>query len=145
MARADNIELPRRYPESLCNHTVWDELSQHIWYKCVERQQTSQTYTNKMLFWKNLTSITQVLWLTISPTPRSISPCLSHCLLLQGHEFMSYSAHMVGSTISGFGLDTSDVDVCLVANISTFSNMDSRSEALLHLSELREHLHGFRE
>lgn len=51
---------------------------------------------------------------------------------------MRYSIYLVGSTISGFGLDTSDVDMCLVSRC--FSNLDARSEAMVHLSKLGEHL-----
>lgn len=53
-------------------------------------------------------------------------------------ELAKYSLYLVGSTISGFGLDTSDVDMCLVAR-SNF-NIDPRSEALIHLSSLKTHL-----
>lgn len=49
-----------------------------------------------------------------------------------------YSIYLVGSTISGFGLDTSDVDMCLVSHC--FTNLDSRSEAVIHLSRLGEYL-----
>lgn len=49
-----------------------------------------------------------------------------------------YSIYLVGSTISGFGLDTSDVDMCLVSRCIT--SLDSRSEAVMHLSRLGEYL-----
>lgn len=52
--------------------------------------------------------------------------------------FSRYSLYLVGSTVSGFALDTSDVDMCLVSRLST--NMDHRAEAVLHLDKLRAHL-----
>lgn len=45
---------------------------------------------------------------------------------------------MVGSTISGFGSDSSDVDMCLVARPIT--DFDPRHEALMHLTHLQDHL-----
>lgn len=60
----------------------------------------------------------------------------NNCLLQKA--FSRYSLYLVGSTISGFGLDTSDVDMCLVSRC--FTNLDSRSEAMMHLSLLRDHL-----
>lgn len=37
LQRLDSIELQPTAPESLCNQSVWDDLSQCIWEKCVER------------------------------------------------------------------------------------------------------------
>lgn len=52
--------------------------------------------------------------------------------------FPRYSLYLVGSTVSGFALDSSDVDMCLVSNLNT--NLDHRSEAVVHLNKLRAHL-----
>lgn len=60
LQRLDSIELQRTAPESLCNQSVWDELSLCIWQKCVERQQTKETYRNKMLLWLYLIDIIEV-------------------------------------------------------------------------------------
>lgn len=49
-----------------------------------------------------------------------------------------YGLYMVGSTISGFGSDTSDVDMCLVSRFIT--EYDPRLEAMMHLKHLQEHL-----
>ena len=46
--------------------------------------------------------------------------------------------YLVGSTISGFGADTSDVDMCLVARNA--STLDPRMEALFNLTLLKEYL-----
>ena len=45
---------------------------------------------------------------------------------------------MVGSTISGFGSDSSDVDMCLVTRLPP--EFDQRTEALMHLNHLQQHL-----
>lgn len=42
---------------------------------------------------------------------------------------------MVGSTISGFGADTSDVDMCVVTRY--ISSIDPRIEGIIYLTELR--------
>lgn len=49
-----------------------------------------------------------------------------------------YSLYLVGSTVSGFALDSSDVDMCLVSRLST--NLDQRAEAVQHLNQLRAYL-----
>lgn len=49
-----------------------------------------------------------------------------------------YGLYMVGSTISGFGSDTSDVDMCLVSRFIT--EYDPRLEAMMHLKHLQETL-----
>lgn len=49
-----------------------------------------------------------------------------------------YGLYLVGSTISGFGSDSSDVDMCLVSRF--VSDMEPRIEAVIHLTHLQEHL-----
>lgn len=46
---------------------------------------------------------------------------------------------MVGSTISGFGTDFSDVDMCLVSRF-TSDVLDPRAEALYNLTDLKQYL-----
>lgn len=46
---------------------------------------------------------------------------------------------MVGSTISGFALDTSDVDMCIVSRLNT-TIQEPRFEAFVVLNELRIYL-----
>nr|CAD7394030.1 unnamed protein product [Timema cristinae] len=58
--------------------------------------------------------------------------------LLTGGEwdnsaYPRYGLYLVGSTISGFGSDNSDVDMCLLVR---HTEMDQRSEAVGHLEEL---------
>jgi poly(A) RNA polymerase GLD2 len=63
---------------------------------------------------------------------------------LQGFPYIQQRAHpkwglfLVGSTISGFGLETSDIDMCLV--LKTAPHPDPRSEAMATLSELKNYL-----
>lgn len=45
---------------------------------------------------------------------------------------------MVGSTISGFGADSSDVDMCLVSRGPY--PMEQREEALLTLNDLKNYI-----
>ncbi|RZF44432.1 hypothetical protein LSTR_LSTR017221 [Laodelphax striatellus] len=47
-----------------------------------------------------------------------------------------YSLFMVGSTMSGFGSNTSDVDMCLMVRQT---ELDQRGEALYHLTHIMEH------
>lgn len=46
---------------------------------------------------------------------------------------------MVGSTISGFGSDSSDVDMCFVIKAQA-TRHDPRSEAIMTLNDLKTHL-----
>lgn len=48
----------------------------------------------------------------------------------------NYGLYLVGSTVSGFALDTSDVDMCLVSRRCTA--LEPRQEALAHLLKLVE-------
>lgn len=49
---------------------------------------------------------------------------------------------LVGSTISGFGSDTSDIDMCLVSKGNGYSdfNMEPRVEAMVALNDLKNYL-----
>lgn len=112
LTRAHLVEL-NTPPDSLCNGSKWDQLSQSIWQKFSSRQQTEDTYRKKTYLWKYLNSNIK-------------------------KGFNRYSLYLVGSTISGFGLDSSDVDMCLVSRCVT--PLDPRSEAMMHLSLLKNHL-----
>lgn len=58
--------------------------------------------------------------------------------IVQQKTFPRYGLYLVGSTISGFGSDSSDVDMCLVSRYP--SDMEPRVEAVLHLTHLQDHL-----
>lgn len=47
---------------------------------------------------------------------------------------------LVGSTISGFGSDTSDIDMCLVMKDNTHERVDPRMEAMITLNDLQNFL-----
>lgn len=55
--------------------------------------------------------------------------------------FPKWGLYLVGSTISGFGTDTSDIDMCLVfkGNFQD-SRVDPRTEAIVTLNDLKNYL-----
>lgn len=110
LARAHLIEI-KDPPRDLLNGGKWDHLSQNIWNKFLSSQQTEETYKKKMNLWKYL-------------------------YLIIKKNYPRFGLYLVGSTISGFGADTSDVDMCLVSR--TVTNIDPRVEALFNLTLLRD-------
>lgn len=62
--------------------------------------------------------------------------------LFHQKAYPKWGLYLVGSTISGFGLDTSDVDMCLVSKGSYHldSRVDARSEAIMTLNDLKNYL-----
>uniref|UniRef100_A0AAG5D2H9 PAP-associated domain-containing protein n=1 Tax=Anopheles atroparvus TaxID=41427 RepID=A0AAG5D2H9_ANOAO len=104
--RAHDIEL-KIPPGRLSNGTTWDGLSEAIWGKFCNAQQTADKYLQKMQLWRDL-----------------------YISIKQG--FPKYGLYLVGSTISGFGADNSDVDMCLVSR-SGPGYYDPRNEALQNL------------
>ncbi|XP_014487370.1 PREDICTED: poly(A) RNA polymerase gld-2 homolog A-like [Dinoponera quadriceps] len=85
----------------------WDDLSRQIWSMFVSNQQTESTYRNKIILWKNL----------------------------QRHvrkAYRRYDLIMIGSTMNGFGLESSDVDMCLLVR---HEKVDNRETALMHLNQ----------
>lgn len=52
--------------------------------------------------------------------------------------FPHLSVYLVGSTITGFGAETSDVDMCVVS--SAEFNLEPRLEAVINLTELKKFL-----
>ncbi|XP_053670634.1 poly(A) RNA polymerase gld-2 homolog A-like [Anopheles nili] len=89
-------------------------LSRTIWERFFFAQQTEAKYLKKMQLWREL-----------------------YICIKKG--FPKYSLYLVGSTITGFGADNSDVDMCLVSR-SIPSEYDTRVEALFNLSLVKEHL-----
>ncbi|XP_044755934.1 poly(A) RNA polymerase gld-2 homolog A-like [Coccinella septempunctata] len=96
-------------PEMLLNGGSSDHLSQAIWDVFLSKAQKESTYINKLETWKTIFL--------------SIKNCLD-----------SYGLFIVGSTMSGFGLETSDIDMCLLTK--PFVN-DPRIDALTHLDHVR--------
>ncbi|XP_058121323.1 poly(A) RNA polymerase gld-2 homolog B-like isoform X2 [Anopheles ziemanni] len=106
--RANDIEL-KIPPGRLSNGSVWDRLSEGIWEKFCGAQQTAEKYLQKMQLWRDL-----------------------YICIKQG--FPKYGLYLVGSTISGFGADNSDVDMCLVSRYTGPGYYDARNEALQNLT-----------
>uniref|UniRef100_A0A1A9W310 PAP-associated domain-containing protein n=1 Tax=Glossina brevipalpis TaxID=37001 RepID=A0A1A9W310_9MUSC len=110
LARAHLIEA-KEAPPALLSNTKWDHLSQGIWKKFISSQQTEETFKQKMRLWRYL-------------------------YLLIKNAYPRYGLYLVGSTISGFGADSSDVDMCLVSRSP--STIDPRMESLFNLTVLRD-------
>ncbi|XP_047532411.1 poly(A) RNA polymerase gld-2 homolog A-like isoform X1 [Vanessa atalanta] len=103
-------------PDDLLNGSKWDTLSQEIWDKFVKSQQTEETFRKKMNLWR-------YLYITI----KSIFP--------------RYGLYVVGSTMSGFGLDSSDMDLCLY--VRALADLEPRAHALLHLNYILNYIKSF--
>lgn len=112
LARAHLMQVSSSPPASLTTGSQWDKLSTEIWNKFIGNQQTEETYKKKMLLWK-------YLYIFIKTS------------------FPRYGLFLVGSTMSGFGSDKSDVDMCLVVRRS---EIDQRSEAVRHLEQMLNYL-----
>ncbi|XP_014249186.1 poly(A) RNA polymerase gld-2 homolog A-like isoform X3 [Cimex lectularius] len=105
--RAHLMEV-KHTPEGLNCGSIWDQLSQAIWKKFITSQQTEETYRRKMGLWK--------------------------CLYVYIKTyFPKYGLYLVGSTMSGFGSECSDVDMCLLIR---HVEVDQRSEAISYLSDI---------
>ncbi|XP_068154503.1 poly(A) RNA polymerase gld-2 homolog B isoform X5 [Drosophila tropicalis] len=88
LTHARNMELVTE-PEQLMCHCKYDNLSSDIWQRFCNAQQTHKKFKLKMRLWRHL-----FLW---------IHPM-----------FARYRICLVGSTITGFGTDSSDIDMCLL-------------------------------
>ncbi|XP_028128848.1 poly(A) RNA polymerase gld-2 homolog A-like isoform X2 [Diabrotica virgifera virgifera] len=108
-SRAEMLKIEPN-PLGLSSGGPWDQLNQEIWDLFINRAQKEKTYDMKINLWKNL-----FLY---------IRKCLS-----------SYGLFMVGSTMSGFGLESSDIDMCLLTKPCT---NDPRLDSLHHLDAIRE-------
>ncbi|CAK1580771.1 unnamed protein product [Parnassius mnemosyne] len=103
-------------PDDLLNGSKWDTLSQEVWDKFIISQQTEDTFRKKMNLWR-------YLYITI----KSIFP--------------RYGLYVVGSTMSGFALDNSDMDLCLY--VRALSHVEPRAHALLHLNYVLGYIRSF--
>ncbi|CAH0588239.1 unnamed protein product [Chrysodeixis includens] len=103
-------------PDDLLNGSKWDTLSQEIWDKFIKSQQTEETFRKKMNLWR-------YLFITIKTI------------------FPRYGLYVVGSTMSGFGLDSSDMDLCLY--VRPVDELEPRAHALLHLNYILSYIRSF--
>ncbi|XP_059620199.1 uncharacterized protein LOC132264126 [Phlebotomus argentipes] len=112
IARA-HLVMTKTMPKALLTGGQWDNLSQMVWNRFMVAQQSEETYVKKMNLWKSL-------FIDI----RTAYP--------------SVGLYLVGSTMTGFGADASDVDMCLVAKSRI--DMEPRMEAIVTLSGLQNFL-----
>ncbi|CAH0553666.1 unnamed protein product [Brassicogethes aeneus] len=108
-SRSDSMRIDPS-PIGLLTGSPWDTLNQAIWDVYSTKAQKESTYELKINLWRHIFLF--------------IRKCLN-----------SYGLFMVGSTMSGFGLDSSDVDMCLLTK--PFTN-DPRLDALHHLNTVRQ-------
>ncbi|XP_043460868.1 poly(A) RNA polymerase gld-2 homolog A-like isoform X1 [Leptopilina heterotoma] len=107
LEKAHYMEVTQR-PDNLTTNSVWDNLSVDVWEKFISNQQTNATYINKMMLWKYLYFFIK-------------------------SEFPKYGLFLVGSTMNGFGSESSDVDMCLLIK---HTEMDQKNEAIYHLDHI---------
>ncbi|XP_016925340.2 poly(A) RNA polymerase gld-2 homolog B isoform X2 [Drosophila suzukii] len=88
LAQARNVEVVVQ-PEKLICMCKYDKLSAEIWKRFRGAQQTHKKFKMKMRLWRYL-----FLWMN--------------------PMFERYRICLVGSTITGFGTDSSDIDMCLL-------------------------------
>lgn len=91
----------------------WAALSSAVWDKFAATQQTQHKFVQKIQLW------------------RYLFMCIRKA-------FPRFSLYLVGSTISGFASDNSDVDMCLVCRANTIP-FDMRGEALFQLGQLKNY------
>jgi DNA polymerase sigma len=103
---------------NLVNHSSWDLVSQQIWEKFTIFQQSNATYSEKINVWCELYELMKKFPL---------------------FQLSNWSLHLVGSSITGFGLDSSDIDICLAMK-TVVSHIDPRAEAVATLNEIRKFL-----
>lgn len=113
LARAHLITM-KEPPPKLLNNSIWDRISKGVWNKFSMYQQSEEMYKKKMDLWRYLYIVCKRIY------PR-------------------FTLYTVGSTISGFGIDSSDVDMCLF-NISSNQTSDPRADAIHNLNILKKYL-----
>ncbi|XP_064084448.1 poly(A) RNA polymerase gld-2-like isoform X1 [Macrobrachium nipponense] len=101
-------------PKELLTGSEWDGLSQQVWDTFCKHQQTDKTFFKKLKLKEKIFKV--------------IRNVLPNCRL-----------YVVGSSLSGFGADWSDVDMCLMV---TAGDLDQRNEATVVLSLLQRELNN---
>uniref|UniRef100_A0A0A9ZCX4 Uncharacterized protein n=1 Tax=Lygus hesperus TaxID=30085 RepID=A0A0A9ZCX4_LYGHE len=95
-------------PDNLKNGSCWDKLSEAMWNKFNLNQQCEQVYCMKIRLWEFLYMIIRAY-------------------------FPRYGLYLVGSSLNGFAMDSSDVDLCLmIHNIE----IDQRTDAQMYLGSI---------
>ncbi|VEN51552.1 unnamed protein product [Callosobruchus maculatus] len=96
-------------PPRLLDGSPWDQLSQAVWDIFASKAQNEKTYETKIALWKNI-------------------------FLYIRKYLNNYGLFMVGSTMSGFGLENSDIDMCLLTKPLIH---DPRIDSLQHLNSIK--------
>uniref|UniRef100_A0A182RJ62 Poly(A) RNA polymerase mitochondrial-like central palm domain-containing protein n=1 Tax=Anopheles funestus TaxID=62324 RepID=A0A182RJ62_ANOFN len=91
-----------------------DRLSKGIWQMFHANKQSEATFAKKMCLWQEL----------------------YNCFQQMASWLPKYELYLMGSTISGFGTDNSDIDMCIV-DIDGPTYCDSRTEALNNLLRVK--------
>ncbi|XP_017779095.1 PREDICTED: poly(A) RNA polymerase gld-2 homolog A-like [Nicrophorus vespilloides] len=110
-SRAHMFKIPSKLP-SCQQMNEFESLNQAIWEVYQVKGQKEITYLRKLDLWKSIYL--------------SMQDVLSR-----------YGLFLVGSTMSGLGLDSSDIDICLLVRPYL---TDARSDALHHLQKINEAL-----
>lgn len=97
------------HPVNLLNGGPFDQLNQAIWDVFVAKTQKEETYISKLETWKSL-------------------------FLMVKNYLNSYGLFIVGSTMSGFGLESSDIDMCLLTK-PLINN--PKMDAVYHLDNVK--------
>ncbi|XP_030386586.1 poly(A) RNA polymerase gld-2 homolog B isoform X2 [Scaptodrosophila lebanonensis] len=121
LVQARNVELTAQ-PEHLVRNCKYDGLSVDIWKRFRSAQQTHKMFKLKMRLWRHL------------------------CLWINQPMFSRFRICLVGSTITGFGTDSSDIDMCLLpqqqpqqpAPHQYHYHNEQRTEALIILNLFHE-------
>lgn len=110
------------HPSNLICQSQWDCVSVQIWDKYLMFRQSNATYCKKVNIFIELYKL------------------LQRFPLFQHRAFSNWSLHLVGSTITGFGVDSSDVDICLCMKSKPSQYLEPRAEAVATLNEIRNFL-----
>lgn len=95
-------------PDNLTNGSCWDKLSEAMWNKFNLNQQCEEVYCMKIRLWEFLYMIIRAY-------------------------FPRYGLYLVGSSLNGFAMDSSDVDLCLMIHSM---EVDQRTDAQMYLGSI---------
>lgn len=106
------IETSKDFPKTLRLGCPTHRISSGIWSMFKDNQQPKETYEKKMNIWRDMYRDMKNL-------------------------FNRFGLFVVGSTLSGFGLSDSDIDMCVMVRNHSF---DPRFEELYNLNRIKDYL-----